>query len=205
MSLYKRCFSWEIGQQMLPGPLFPYWLQYIHQKPLVYLSLVWFCYSFRCNDLFIELVRCSSLERGIQSGGLQITDQEQTWEYHVRKNRLEVSVKMHWNDAVSILLNEIHHGFPRLQLVRQAIYITNWKNLGPCDTSFQPHWQAQIPLLYSSLPTSNCSVPFVPGSIQREFADLRIRVYRFWSKRLLDSDVEFCRNVAVVIDDAFRF
>lgn len=81
----------------------------------------------------------------------------------------------------------------------QAIYITVWKNLGPCDTPFQIHWRAQIRPIFSSLPAPTCSVPFVPGSIRREFedfADSRIRVNRFSSKWRLNSDVEFSRIVA---------
>lgn len=81
----------------------------------------------------------------------------------------------------------------------QAIYLTAWKNLGPCDTPFQISWRTQLHRVHSSGPTPTCWVPFVPGSIRREFeefTDSRIGVHGLSIKRPLNSDVEFSRMVA---------
>lgn len=81
----------------------------------------------------------------------------------------------------------------------QAIYITAWKNLGPCDTPFQIRWQTQLRPYHTSIPTPTCSALFEPGSIRREFedfADSRIGVGGLFSKRPLNSDVEFSRLIA---------
>lgn len=81
----------------------------------------------------------------------------------------------------------------------QAVYITAWKNLGPCDTPFDIRWRTQVWPIYSSLSTRTLSTPFVPGSILRAFEDVgdsRIGVDGLSSKWPLDSDVEFFKLVA---------
>lgn len=81
----------------------------------------------------------------------------------------------------------------------QAIYITVWKDLGPCDTPFDIHWRTQVGTVFSSFPAPNHSVPFEPGSILRayeDFANSSIGVDGLSGKWPLDSDVEFFRVVA---------
>lgn len=80
----------------------------------------------------------------------------------------------------------------------QAIYITAWKNLGPCVTPLETRWKSHLWLIYSSLPSPTSSATFVPGSIRKAFEDVtdsRIRVDGLSRKWPLDSDFTFSRLV----------
>lgn len=80
----------------------------------------------------------------------------------------------------------------------KAIYITIWKNLGPCDTPFDMCWRTQLWFSEIDLPYPNELVHFLPGSIQRAFedlADFKIGADGLSTKWPLDSDVEFLRLI----------
>lgn len=81
----------------------------------------------------------------------------------------------------------------------RVIYITAWRDLGPCDTPFDTRWRSQIMRIYTSLPAPDFSVPFVPGSIRRAFEDsarTKIKVDGLSSIWPLDSDVRFSKLIA---------
>lgn len=81
----------------------------------------------------------------------------------------------------------------------QAVYVTAWRNLGPCDTPFDIRWRTQLSILHNNLSPPKSAASFVPGSILKAFedsADSRVEVDGLSSKWPLDSDIEFSRLVA---------
>lgn len=82
----------------------------------------------------------------------------------------------------------------------QAVYITAWKNFGPCDTPFDTRWRSQILSIHSSLPIPGSPPSFAPGSIRAAFENAggsMIRIDGLSSRWPLDTDVEFSRLVAL--------
>lgn len=80
-----------------------------------------------------------------------------------------------------------------------AVYVTAWKNYGPCDTPFDLRWRCHLLCIHTSLPAPKTSTPFAPGSIRGAFEDLngsKIRTDGLSNEWPLDSDAEFSRLVA---------
>ena len=80
-----------------------------------------------------------------------------------------------------------------------AVYITAWKDFGPCDTPFDVRWRSQIWPIYNSLPSVAATATFRPGSIQKAFEDIgssKLEGDELLSKWPLDSDARFHKLVA---------
>lgn len=80
----------------------------------------------------------------------------------------------------------------------RALYITAWRNFGPCQTPFDTRWRTHIsPTCERSLPP-NHSVHFTPGSIRKAFEELdnpKPEGDGIMSMSPLDSDVEYNRQL----------
>ena len=83
----------------------------------------------------------------------------------------------------------------------QAIYLTSWKNLGPCETPFDNRWRCHLRNKDTTGSTSRLSAQFAPGSICEAFesqAGLESRGNVLFSKWPLDSDAEFLKLLAEI-------
>lgn len=86
----------------------------------------------------------------------------------------------------------------------RALYITAWKNLGPCQTPYEALWQAQDERLYPFGSSSNMEFSFERDSIRRAWEDAErpntrgeglARMSPSDSDIDLDSDIDFSRRI----------
>jgi hypothetical protein len=77
-----------------------------------------------------------------------------------------------------------------------ALYITAWKDLGPCQTPFDSRWRAHtLPIIPRYIPRKS-PVHFTPHSIRSAFEDLGSpKGNGLASVSPLDSDVEFSKRI----------
>lgn len=81
---------------------------------------------------------------------------------------------------------------------RSALYITAWKNLGPCQTPFDIYWRSHTGFMTIRYPPPNSPVYFTPDSIRYAFEELgspKRRGETLASISPLFSDIEFAKRI----------
>lgn len=80
----------------------------------------------------------------------------------------------------------------------RALYITAWRDFGPCQTPFDMRWRTHNVFMTLKFPPPRVPVSFEPDSIRRAFEELG-SPKRKWdglaSRSPLDSDVEFAKRI----------
>lgn len=81
----------------------------------------------------------------------------------------------------------------------RAVYVTAWKDFGPCDTPFDIRWRSQLGHIFDNLPPTKYSTPSTPGNVRRAFEDhVQTETHGLSSTYPFNSDAEFGKFVSKI-------